>query len=76
MPLSLNASLVFEQSSAASMATARPPPSCTRCFPRCPGCRYGQEIAVTGSVNQLGVVQAIGGANRRSRDISTFRGAA
>ena len=50
---------------AAWRATAPPRPSCTRSSPRSPACRMQQRFAVTGSVNQRGQVQAIGGVNEK-----------
>ena len=36
-----------------------------RCCPRSPNFRIRQDLAVTGSVNQQGQVQAIGGVNEK-----------
>ena len=36
-----------------------------RCCRRCPTCRFSSRFAVTGSVNQWGEVQAIGGVNEK-----------
>ena len=76
-PLSLNASLVFEQSyggvdgdSASSTELYALLSAISEIPPR-------QEIAVTGSVNQHGMVQAIGGANDKIEgyfDICAARG--
>ncbi len=57
---------------AASRATAPLLQSFAPCFPRLPDCRLRQDLAVTGSVNQHGHVQAIGGVNEKSRLSSTF----
>ena len=71
MPLSLSASLVFEQSyggvdgDSASIAELVALLSAIADVP------IRQSLAVTGSVDQKGIVQAIGGANRRSRASST-----
>jgi lon-related putative ATP-dependent protease len=76
-PLSLNASLVFEQSyggvdgDSASSTELYALLSAISLLP------LRQDIAVTGSVNQLGVVQAIGGVNDKIEgyfDICTARG--
>ena len=50
---------------AASTATAPPRPSSTRCCRRCRSVPIRQSLAVTGSVNQRGEVQAIGGVNEK-----------
>ena len=50
---------------AASTATARPRPSSMPCCRRSPSVPIKQSFAVTGSVNQLGEVQAIGGVNEK-----------
>jgi lon-related putative ATP-dependent protease len=77
MPLSLNASLVFEQSyggvdgDSASSTELYALLSALSLLP------LRQDIAVTGSVNQLGVVQAIGGVNEKIEgyfDICAARG--
>ncbi len=77
VPLSLNASLVFEQSyggvdgDSASSTELYALLSALSLLP------LRQEIAVTGSVNQLGVVQAIGGVNEKIEgyfDICAARG--
>ena len=53
------------RATAASRATAPPRPSCTRCSRRSPSAPIRQSLAVTGSVNQHGDVQAIGGVNEK-----------
>ena len=77
IPLSLNASLVFEQSyggvdgDSASSTELYALLSALSLLP------LRQDIAVTGSVNQLGVVQAIGGVNEKIEgyfDICAARG--
>ena len=77
MPVSLNASLVFEQSygdvdgDSASSTELYALLSALSALP------LRQDIAVTGSVNQLGVVQAIGGVNEKIEgyfDICAARG--
>ena len=66
VPLSLAATLVFEQSyggvdgDSASVGGAA-----TRCCRRCRSMPIKQSLAVTGSVNQRGEVQAIGGVNEK-----------
>ncbi len=48
-----------------------------RCSRRCPRCRSSRSLAVTGSVNQWGEVQAIGGVNEKIEgffDICRARG--
>jgi predicted ATP-dependent protease len=77
IPLSLNASLVFEQSyggvdgDSASSTELYALLSALSLLP------LRQDVAVTGSVNQLGVVQAIGGVNEKIEgyfDICAARG--
>ena len=77
MPLSLNASLVFEQSYGGvdgDSASSTELYALLSALSRLP---LRQDIAVTGSVNQLGVVQAIGGVNEKIEgyfDICIARG--
>ncbi len=62
---------------AASKATAPPRPSSTRCCRRWRRLPLRQDLAVTGSVNQHGEVQAIGGVNEKIEgffDICRARG--
>ena len=47
------------------MATAPAPPKFTLCFRRFPSLPIRQDLAVTGSVNQQGDVQPIGGVNQK-----------
>ena len=50
---------------AASKATAPPRPSFMRCLSALAELPLRQDLAVTGSVNQHGQVQAIGGVNEK-----------
>ena len=57
--------------------SAPPPPSSTRLLSALAQAPLRQDLAVTGSVNQLGVVQAIGGVNEKIEgffDICAARG--
>ena len=63
MPLSLNASLVFEQSYGGVDGDSASSTELYALLSALSGLPLRQDIAVTGSVNQHGVVQAIGGAN-------------
>ncbi|MBL6750253.1 MAG: AAA family ATPase [Nevskia sp.] len=76
-PLSLSASLVFEQSygmidgDSASAAESCALLSCLS------GCPLRQDLAITGSINQHGAIQAIGGVNEKIEgffDICRARG--
>jgi predicted ATP-dependent protease len=76
-PLSLNASLVFEQSYGGVDGDSASSTELYALLSALSGLPLRQDIAVTGSVNQLGVVQAIGGANEKIEgyfDICTARG--
>ncbi len=65
-PLSLSASVCFEQSySGVDGDSAGFDRNLCSAFPRSPTCRIRQELAVTGSVNQQGDVQPIGGVNQK-----------
>jgi predicted ATP-dependent protease len=77
MPLSLNASLVFEQSYGGVDGDSASSTELYALLSALSGLPLRQDIAVTGSVNQLGVVQAIGGANEKIEgyfDICKARG--
>ena len=76
-PLSLNASLVFEQSYGGVDGDSASSTELYALLSALSGLPLRQDIAVTGSVNQLGVVQAIGGANDKIEgyfDICAARG--
>ncbi len=62
-PLSLSSRSVSNSPTMASTATARRRPSSMHSCRACRKSRSKQGIAVTGSVNQNGEVQAIGGVN-------------
>ena len=69
-PMSLYASLVFETVTAESKATVPRLPNCML-YSALAEVPVRQDLAVTGSVNQHGVVQAIGGGSmRKSRAFS------
>ncbi len=77
MPLSLNASLVFEQSYGGVDGDSASSTELYALLSALSGLPLRQDIAVTGSVNQLGIVQAIGGANDKIEgyfDICAARG--
>jgi predicted ATP-dependent protease len=77
MPLSLNASLVFEQSYGGVDGDSASSTELYALLSALSGLPLRQEIAVTGSVNQHGVVQAIGGVNDKIEgyfDICLARG--
>jgi predicted ATP-dependent protease len=77
IPLSLNASLVFEQSYGGVDGDSASSTELYALLSALSALPLRQEIAVTGSVNQLGIVQAIGGANDKIEgyfDICTARG--
>jgi predicted ATP-dependent protease len=77
MPLSLNASLVFEQSYGGVDGDSASSTELYALLSALSGLPLRQEIAVTGSVNQHGVVQAIGGVNDKIEgyfDICVARG--
>ncbi len=76
-PLSLNASLVFEQSYGGVDGDSASSTELYALLSALSGLPLRQDIAVTGSVNQHGVVQAIGGANEKIEgyfDICAARG--
>jgi predicted ATP-dependent protease len=76
-PLSLNASLVFEQSYGGVDGDSASSTELYALLSALSGLPLRQDIAVTGSVNQLGIVQAIGGANEKIEgyfDICAARG--
>ncbi len=64
-PLSLNASLVFEQSYGGVDGDSASSTELYALLSALSALPLRQDIAVTGSVNQLGVVQAIGGVNEK-----------
>jgi predicted ATP-dependent protease len=64
-PLSLNASLVFEQSYGGVDGDSASSTELYALLSAISGLPLRQDIAVTGSVNQHGVVQAIGGVNEK-----------
>ena len=77
MPLSLNASLVFEQSYGGVDGDSASSTELYALLSALAALPLRQDIAVTGSVNQLGIVQAIGGANQKIEgyfDICAARG--
>jgi lon-related putative ATP-dependent protease len=77
IPLSLNASLVFEQSYGGVDGDSASSTELYALLSALSQLPLRQDIAVTGSVNQLGVVQAIGGANEKIEgyfDICAARG--
>jgi predicted ATP-dependent protease len=77
MPLSLNASLVFEQSYGGVDGDSASSTELYALLSALAALPLRQDIAVTGSVNQHGVVQAIGGANDKIEgyfDICAARG--
>ena len=64
-PLSLTASLVFEQSYGGVEGDSASAAELSRCFRRWRMRRSGSRFAVTGSVDQQGKIQAIGGVNEK-----------
>ncbi len=64
-PLSLQASLVFEQSYSGIDGDSASSTELYALLSAISGVSIKQSLAVTGSVNQLGQVQAIGGANQK-----------
>jgi lon-related putative ATP-dependent protease len=77
MPLSLNASLVFEQSYGGVDGDSASSTELYALLSAIGELPVRQDIAITGSVNQLGQVQAIGGANEKIEgffDICSDRG--
>jgi len=65
MPLSLRASLVFEQSYSMIDGDSASLAETLALLSRLAGLPLRQDLAVTGSVSQLGQVQAIGGVNQK-----------
>jgi len=77
LPLSLSASLVFEQSYGGVDGDSASSAELYALLSALAGLPIGQNFAVTGSVNQHGVVQAIGGVNEKIEgffDICAARG--
>ncbi len=77
LPLSLNASLVFEQSYGGVDGDSASSTELYALLSALSGVPIKQSMAVTGSVNQHGQVQAIGGANEKIEgffDICSLRG--
>jgi predicted ATP-dependent protease len=64
-PMSLNARLVFEQSYSGVEGDSASSTELYALLSSLSGLPIGQRFAVTGSVNQLGQVQAIGGVNEK-----------
>ncbi len=76
-PISLNASLVFEQSYGGVEGDSASSAELYALLSAIAGVPLRQDLAVTGSVNQHGVVQAIGGVNEKIEgffDICASRG--
>lgn len=76
-PISLNASLVFEQSYGGVDGDSASSTELYALLSAISGVPLRQDIAVTGSVNQHGIVQAIGGATEKIEgffDICSARG--
>jgi len=76
-PLSLHASLVFEQSYAMIDGDSASVAELCALLSALAGVPLRQDLAVTGSVNQLGQVQAIGGVNEKIEgffDVCSQRG--
>jgi predicted ATP-dependent protease len=76
-PLSLSASLVFEQSYAGVEGDSASSAELYALLSALSGLAIKQQFAVTGSVNQLGEIQAIGGVNEKIEgffDICRARG--
>lgn len=77
MPLSLKASLVFEQSYGGVEGDSASLAELTALLSALAGVPIRQALAVTGSVNQFGVVQPVGGINEKIEgffDICAARG--
>jgi len=77
MPLSLKASLVFEQSYGGVEGDSASLAELAALLSALADLRIDQSLAVTGSVNQFGVVQAVGGINEKIEgffDICAARG--
>lgn len=76
-PLSLTASLVFEQSYSEIEGDSASSAELYALLSALSGCPIKQSLAVTGSVNQLGEVQPIGGVNEKIEgffDVCSQRG--
>ncbi|MDD3762032.1 MAG: AAA family ATPase [Nevskiales bacterium] len=76
-PLSLSASLVFEQSYGGVEGDSASVAELCALLSALTGLGLRQDLAITGSVNQLGAVQAIGGVNEKIEgffDICAARG--
>lgn len=76
-PLSLTASLVFEQSYSEIEGDSASSAELYALLSALSGCPIKQSLAVTGSVNQLGEVQPIGGVNEKIEgffDVCSKRG--
>ena len=65
MPLSLHGSVVFEQSYGGVEGDSASVAELCALLSALSGCPLKQNIAITGSVNQLGRVQAVGGINEK-----------
>ena len=77
MPLSLKASLVFEQSYGGVEGDSASLAELTALLSAIAGVPLRQSLAVTGSINQFGVVQPVGGINEKIEgffDICSARG--
>ncbi|MGH7070089.1 MAG: S16 family serine protease, partial [Acetobacteraceae bacterium] len=78
-PMSLSASLVFEQSYGGVDGDSASSAELYTLISALSGLALRQDLAVTGSVNQLGIVQAIGGVNEKIEgffDVCVARGLA
>ena len=76
-PLSLSASLVFEQTYSGVEGDSASAAELCALLSALAGLPLRQDLAITGSVNQLGQIQAIGGVNEKIEgffDICTQRG--
>ncbi|MGH7191715.1 MAG: Lon-insertion domain-containing protein, partial [Acetobacteraceae bacterium] len=76
-PMSLSASLVFEQSYGGVDGDSASSAELYTLISALSGLALRQDFAVTGSVNQLGIVQAIGGVNEKIEgffDVCAARG--
>jgi len=71
-PLSLSASLVFEQSYSGVEGDSASSAELYALLSALAEAPINQSFAVTGSVNQHGLVQAIGVLMKKSKDSSTF----
>jgi len=76
-PLSLSASLTFEQSYGMVEGDSASAAELCALLSVLSGCPIKQSLAITGSVNQLGEIQAIGGVNEKIEgffDVCSLRG--